>query len=164
MSSASWLALSVFTILLLAAAYSDVITMRIPNAISVALVLCFLLDALVTGASIERTLLHLMSGALMLAAGFGLFASGLVGGGDVKLASGIATWVGISGSLDFMLTTAVFGGVLTIVLLIFRSIRLPVAAQGWGWLARLHHKGTGVPYGVALAAAGLILSPASPFL
>jgi hypothetical protein len=33
---------------------------------------------------------------------------------------------------------------------------------GWEWLSRLHHPKTGVPYGIALAAAALAVYPHAP--
>jgi prepilin peptidase CpaA len=33
-----------------------------------------------------------------------------------------------------------------------------------GWLTRLHSPKEGVPYGIALAAAGLLLYPETPFM
>jgi prepilin peptidase CpaA len=34
--------------------------------------------------------------------------------------------------------------------------------MGWPWLERLHAPRTGVPYGIALAAAALVVFPESP--
>ena len=48
---------------------------------------------------------------------------------------------------------------LTLTLLSVRQVPLPAFALNIGWLERLHDKGTGVPYGIALAAAGLMLYP-----
>ena len=38
---------------------------------------------------------------------------------------------------------------------------LPAALARFAWVARLHNGKTGVPYGIALAAAGLIQYPGS---
>ena len=48
------------------------------------------------------------------------------------------------------------GGVLTVALLIFRSIQPPLSWRSRLWLMRLHSRKSGVPYGVALALAGII--------
>jgi prepilin peptidase CpaA len=36
--------------------------------------------------------------------------------------------------------------------------------NGQGWLVRLHNPKEGVPYGIALAAAGLLVYPQTPFM
>ena len=38
-------------------------------------------------------------------------------------------------------------------------MRMPQWAMAEGWVARLHERDSGVPYGIALAAAGLIIYP-----
>jgi prepilin peptidase CpaA len=54
---------------------------------------------------------------------------------------------------------ALIGGALTLAILQFRQWPLPGWARARVWIARLHAKDHGVPYGVALAAAGLALYP-----
>jgi len=54
----------------------------------------------------------------------------------------------------------VFGGVLATAVLAYRS----TPAGAWplpGWASRLHTKGEGMPYGVAIAAGALAVYPAS---
>ena len=49
------------------------------------------------------------------------------------------------------------GGVLTLLILLFRSFPLPAFMARREWIARLHdHKG-GIPYGVALGIGGLFI-------
>ena len=36
---------------------------------------------------------------------------------------------------------------------------LPRWALNIGWLSHLHDRGTGIPYGIALAVAGLVIYP-----
>ncbi len=43
-----------------------------------------------------------------------------------------------------------------------RSLPLPAFAVSWTWLDRLHDRRSGVPYGIALAAAGVMVDPNSP--
>jgi prepilin peptidase CpaA len=43
--------------------------------------------------------------------------------------------------------------------LAFRRAVLPAFVVRQPWVARLHHEKTGVPYGMALAAAGLTIYP-----
>ena len=39
-----------------------------------------------------------------------------------------------------------------------------MALAGQGWIVRLHDAKEGVPYGIALAAAGLLVYPDTPFM
>jgi prepilin peptidase CpaA len=49
--------------------------------------------------------------------------------------------------------------VLTLLMINFRLFPLPVVMQRWTWIERLHQKDAGVPYGIALAAAALLVYP-----
>jgi prepilin peptidase CpaA len=51
------------------------------------------------------------------------------------------------------------GGALTLFLIQFRLLPLPAPLARQKWIMRLHEKGGGVPYGIALAAAALMVYP-----
>jgi prepilin peptidase CpaA len=53
----------------------------------------------------------------------------------------------------------VFGGVLTIGLLVMRGWPLPPFLARYPWVLRLHDRKAGIPYGVALAAGAFMLLP-----
>ena len=75
------------------------------------------------------------------------------GGGD-------ALWLGWSPLLDYSLSAAIYGGALTIVVICSDAEQhLPFWLSRHAWIARLHDSKTGVPYGVALAAAGMMFYP-----
>ena len=48
-------------------------------------------------------------------------------------------------------------------LLLFRMLPLPQIAISQAWLVKLHHPRTGVPYGIAMAAAALLVYPSTPW-
>jgi prepilin peptidase CpaA len=154
-------ALTVFPFLVIVAAFSDLLTMTIPNRLSAALAIAFAVCAVLAGFSAEQILLHIASGAVVLMLGFGAFAAGWMGGGDVKLAASAALWLGFGHLPDFTLLSAVLGGALTLAILGLRQVPLPAFALGWAWLNRLHDRRSGVPYGVALAGAALLAYPQS---
>jgi prepilin peptidase CpaA len=149
-------------VLMVFAASYDALTMTIPNRISLLLLGSFLLCALLLSFGWVETALHLSAGALVLAVGIGMFAAGWVGGGDVKLAAGTATWMGFGVLLEYLFISALAGGVLTLLILVMRRMPLPAVAQNWTWLERLHNPTNGVPYGIALAFGGLMAFPRSP--
>ena len=98
----------------------------------------------------------------MLGVAFFMFCRNWIGGGDAKLAAAIALWLGWGGVLDFAVTASIFGGLLTLTILAARTPPLPEALARPTWIARLRRHGSGVPYGIALAAAGVIQFPHSP--
>jgi prepilin peptidase CpaA len=140
------------------AAATDLLTMRISNRVSLGLCLAFLVIAPIAGMSGQQMLMHLGVGAAMLGFGMVLFALRLFGGGDTKLFAAAALWVGYDQLAPFVAYVTIFGGALAILLLAYRSI--PVGAFPLpGWAARLHHRGEGMPYGVAIAAGALMIFP-----
>jgi prepilin peptidase CpaA len=148
-----------FPALVIAAALSDLFTMTIPNRITLLLVGGFAMAALVVGYPGEQVLSSLAGALIVLTAGFIAFAFGWVGGGDAKLAAAVSLWLGLHHVFEYLLLATVGGGMLTIALLSMRSIPLPAFALGWTWLARLHDPKAGVPYGIALAGAALVIYP-----
>ena len=104
-------------------------------------------------------LLQLSAGFAVLALGFALFCFGWIGGGDAKLAASTAVWMGWSRLLDYGLTASVLGGLLTLAILQLRRWPMPAWALSMPWIERLHDKTSGVPYGIALACAGLLIYP-----
>ena len=151
--------LLVFPALMAFAATSDLFTMTISNRVSLALVASFLALAPLTGMGLEQVLLHFGAGALVLVVAFGCFAMGWMGGGDAKILAAASLWFGFSHLMDYLLYASVFGGALTLLLLQFRQWPLPLALTGQAWLTKLHAKGSGIPYGIALAIGALMIYP-----
>ena len=151
--------LVVFPGLMIFAALSDLFTMTISNRISLALVAIFLAFAVVAGLPAQQIALHVACGLSVLVLTFSMFAMGWIGGGDAKLAAATAVWMGYNHLGDYGLYATSLGGLLTLALLACRSVPLPMFALKVGWLQRLHDVEAGVPYGIALAAAGLIIYP-----
>jgi prepilin peptidase CpaA len=148
-----------FPALMVFAAISDLLTMTISNRISIALAILFAVMAFACGLPVTEILLHLACGALMLVLTFGLFARGWVGGGDAKLAAATAIWLGFDHLGDYALSASALGGLLTLAILGARKWPLPSVLLAREWIARLHEPSTGIPYGIALASAGLLLYP-----
>jgi prepilin peptidase CpaA len=154
--------LLIFPAMMAFAAASDLFTMTISNRVSLVLVAGFLVLALLTGMSWQAIGLHLAAGFLVLAVGFVCFALGWMGGGDAKLAASTALWLGWTQLLDYAVCASLFGGLLTLSLLALRGVPFhPPFLLREGWYARMTDAKTGIPYGIALAAAGLVLYPQS---
>ncbi len=153
------LILLVFPAAMIYAAISDLLTMKISNWVSIILVLGFVIMAVWSGMDLETFLRHAAAGLSMLAICFAMFAFGWIGGGDAKFFSATALWFGWSNLFAFALLASVCGGVITMALLFVRWVRLPDWMHRVSWISRLHRADTGVPYGIALGIAGLILYP-----
>lgn len=141
------------------AAFSDLFTMTISNRVSLLLVAAFVALAVVTGMPLKTFGLHLAAGLVVLVITFAMFAFGWIGGGDAKLAAATGIWCGFTVLLDYLLIASVLGGLLTLAILHWRAYHLPGFALKVSWIYRLHHHKTGIPYGIALAAAGLMVYP-----
>jgi prepilin peptidase CpaA len=151
--------LIMFPALMAFAASSDLFTMTISNRLSLALAGGFVLLAVITGMSLTAIGMHLVAGFAVLAVAFGFFSQGWIGGGDAKLVAATALWFGFDHLLDYMIYASIFGGVLTLVLIQFRRLPLPAFMERQRWIMRLHDASGGVPYGIALAAAALMVYP-----
>lgn len=151
--------LIVFPALMAFAGAMDILTMTIPNRVPLALVVAFACLAPFSGLGLAELGAHAAVAAVALLAGLVCFARGWVGGGDAKLVAATALWFGPAHAFEYALTGAVFGGALTLFIIFARMMPLPAGLARQGWLARLHDSGSGVPYGVALAAAALTVYP-----
>jgi len=137
----------------------DLLTMTIPNSISLVLVAGYLVSAAAARLPLQEVLFNLSCGAAVLSATFLMFSFRWIGGGDAKFAAATALWMGWSAVLDYGVTASICGGLLTLGLLVARNAELPAVLARLPWLLRLHDKKTGVPYGIALGAAGLLQYP-----
>jgi prepilin peptidase CpaA len=149
----------VFAFTMVYAGLSDLTTMKIRNG----LVLLFLLAYAVLAPFAGFTVYEIGWSAAVAAGVFVValifFALGWIGGGDAKLATVTALWFGADHTAAYLVYTALLGGAFTLGLLQFRTLMLPPWLHNIPWIARLHSKGTGVPYGVTMALAALIVFP-----
>lgn len=150
---------TLFPAMMAFAASSDLFTMTISNRVSLMLVGGFFALAAMTGVNAAETLLHVSAGCVVLVAAFGLFARGIIGGGDAKLAAAAALWLGFDHLLPYLLLASLLGGALSVGLIWFRMTPLPEWLARQAWVERLHGKDAGIPYGIALAAAALAVYP-----
>jgi prepilin peptidase CpaA len=151
--------LTLFPALMAFAASSDLFTMTIANRLTLLLAGGFVLLALMTGMSAADMAWHFGAGGAVLVVAFALFSCGWIGGGDAKLAAATALWLGFAHLFDYLIYSSILGGALTLALIQFRMLPLPAVLARREWIERLHRRGGGVPYGIALAAAALVVYP-----
>jgi prepilin peptidase CpaA len=158
------LLLTIFPGAMALAAATDLFTMTVPNRLALLLVVGFFVAAPLAGLGWSDIGLHLGVALAALMVAFVLFSFGWIGGGDAKLFAATCLWLGPEPLLTYTIYSALLGGLLTLALLFWRGVPLPVMLTGQDWLVRLHSPKEGVPYGIALAAAGLLVYPETPFM
>lgn len=156
--------LAIFPLCMVFATFYDLFTMTIPNRITLALIAAFAVFAPLAGMGWETALWHIGVAIVVLVVGFGLFSLGVMGGGDAKLLAASALWFGTAFTLPYLLAASVMGGVLTLIIVIARRVHLPNALMSIAWIARLHDKKQGIPYGAALGPAALYVFLGSPWM
>ena len=87
---------------------------------------------------------QLAAGGIVFLLFAGAFYAGMMGGGDVKLAAGLALWFSPFATFKFLVLTSIAGGVLTLVVLAWHH-------------ARKREGRPEIPYGVAIAFGGLAI-------
>jgi prepilin peptidase CpaA len=88
--------------------------------------------------------LQLAVGAAVFLVFAGAFYAGMMGGGDVKLATALALWFSPRSTIQFLVLTSLAGGVLTLGVLAWHR-------------AKRREGRPEVPYGVAIAFGGLAI-------
>lgn len=147
------LPLAVISLLWIAVA-SDLADRRIPNWISLAIVLLFLAFCSLSFGKISLVP-HLFWAVAIFTALFPVFAMGKIGGGDVKLATAVMLWVGPDQGGRFLYITAIAGGILALLVVVPLTRRL----WYWGEVAAGPNKRpppVSVPYGLAISVAGTL--------
>ena len=130
-------------IALLIAAFTDFRTRQIGNWLTGAIALAAPLFWWASGLSLWPGVAEQVGVALAAFAVLaGLFAMRAMGGGDVKLLTALALWIEPAWFLRLLIMMALLGGVLTIVF-------------GAWHISRRRKDRLAIPYGVAIASAGL---------
>ena len=155
------LAIYILPSLLIAAALSDVMSLRIPNWLTLLTAFLFFPVAFAMHMPWAEFQWHLLAGALLLFVGYLLFTFGVFGGGDGKLMAAAGLWFGTSNAFPFLFFTALAGGILAICVAGWSLFMLswemegdqaPFANLG----SKLRTLKPSVPYGFAFAVGGIL--------
>lgn len=152
-------ALILFPAALAFAAFSDLLTMRIPNRVSILLVVSYLALAAWLSTPWQTVGLHVACGVVVLLLALVPFSLGKVGGGDVKLVSAIALWVGWDNLSEYGIYASLAGGLLAITIIAIHWHGLSDRFKSFPFVAKYAAKLNSLPYGVALAIGGLMIYP-----
>lgn len=149
-SAPAWLAW-ILVILLVAAAAEDAVRLRISNFLCLGVIVAALAAMAIAGFETSLWQNALVFAAL-LAGGTMLFGRGMFGGGDVKLLAALGLWCDLEATLVMLSGVFISGGILALVVLAARMLAPAAAAGRMVFL----QPGGGIPYGVAIAAGGIL--------
>jgi len=155
----------VYVFCLCFAIVSDFRTLIIPNWVPVTLVALFAVFAAIH-LDWRGALAHLTVAALVFVIALFFFLARWMGGGDVKLLTAVALWMGPERGAQFTVIMALLGAILAAGLLLLRQydwmLQHPLGQQAvirrLGELAKAGE----CPYGVAIGIAALITIPTLP--
>ena len=137
-------------------AASDLFSMKIPNQITLALMVGFMVMAIWMKFDWVTIGWHWAMFAIVLSITFTLFAFGVIGGGDAKLAAGIALWMGWEHSLIYFLLAAFLGGILTLLIIKIRNVPMPHWILSQQWAAKIY-RAERIPYGITMGVAAMMI-------
>ena len=141
------------SLVFVAALYQDLTTRRIPNVLPAVLLVIGAAKWLLVGrlADLGQAL---AAAAIMLVVTALMFWRGWMGGGDVKLLTAASFLIGGAQTPEFVILTALAGGIVALLVLVWTGIaRLLPARAGTEGPVELR-KAT-VPYGVAISSAAV---------
>lgn len=143
--------------LLLLAATIDLKSLTIPNWISLALFALYPAFVWLSPQSVNWVD-GLAAGATLFVAGAIAFGFGKLGGGDVKLLAATGLYAGWTMMPQFLVVTAIAGGVIAMVMTTRLQITFAYLAHRFGQSdVRDVLLGRHIPYGIAIAVGGLTL-------
>jgi prepilin peptidase CpaA len=148
-----------FAALMVMAAFEDLRRLTIPNALTASLCVVWLPYEL-SAPSLFGAMASLGCGLVVFLAGALCFSRGWLGGGDVKLLAAAALWAGPAGTPMLLVLTGVLGGMLALFLLLPPGAYIATLARAkLGPADAPANAGTitPVPYGIAIAAAAMIV-------
>lgn len=145
MSFISYGLLIALAIALVVAAFTDIRRRQIDNWLNGAIALGAPLFWWASGLDLWPGVALQLGVALLAFAAFAaMFALKVMGGGDVKLLTALALWIPWDEFLQMLFVMALAGGVLTFVMVLWHT-------------ARRQKDRLAIPYGVAIAFAGLFV-------
>lgn len=135
--------LALLAAMLVCAAATDIRARIIPNPLNAAIALLAPLYWWGLGLSVwPEMAIQVGLGLAVFAVFAGMFALGMMGGGDVKMLGALALWLPAGALISLLVLMALIGGVVTVVTVVHhRMARKEGNAE--------------IPYGVAIALAGL---------
>lgn len=142
-------------ICLCVAAYEDFKTLKIPNNLSVSIVVSYcivvlLLAIFVPDNPLPSLVSSILAAFIMFLVTFVLFATKLLGAADSKIATAVSLWLGMQGLMPFLVYMTIAGGGLAILSLVIKKSALLQKYHGSEWVRQIRQGNSRVPYGIAI--------------
>jgi prepilin peptidase CpaA len=149
-----------FAALMIIAAVEDLRRLVIPNVLPLSVCVLWPLYIAPT-ASVVGVVGAIGCATIVFLVGALCFSRGFLGGGDVKLLTAATLWAGPSLTPSLLVVTGVLGGALALLLLVPPCAHLATLARvklGPETDSQPSHRlATPVPYGIAIAAAAMLV-------
>jgi prepilin peptidase CpaA len=144
------------------AAFSDILTMTIPNRVSAVLAVSFFVVAPLAGMDLATFGWSVAAAMIVFVGCFALFALNVMGGGDAKILSAASLWFGFNIDLvAFLGFTGIYGGFLALIVLVIRANQNVLLVSPVPIPMHFFKDRAGIPYGVAIGAAAFSTYPQS---
>lgn len=153
-------------------AITDIYSYSIPNSFSVVLIIGFYVFALLNPIyNSELIYDNTLVALYVFVATFILFAINIFGGGDAKILTAISLWVGQQDILSYIMVLSITGGLLSIILYVWRKTKpfelysrfQPLKSLYFGCIDDAGNievpSKRAVPYGVAISISLFIVLP-----
>ena len=137
------------------AAFNDFYRLRIPNVLSIVIVVLFGAFCFVEPLALAVWWKPFVAAAVMLIVTFMMFAGGILGAGDSKLAAALALWAGLSGLPAFLFFMSCYGGILSILGILLRKYKPVSAPFKGGWVDEIQSGRNALPYGIAISGGAI---------
>jgi len=138
------------------AAVTDFLTLKIPNIIPVFIILAFLFLLVFEPSALQDIYDRLITVAILFVVTFVMYAVNMLGAGDSKLLAVLGLWIPASNFWLFILVMASIGAVLGGIALYIRNRNFRFSwLPETSWFSQLQAGRNAVPYAVAIAGAFL---------
>jgi prepilin peptidase CpaA len=152
----------IFPLCLAMAAFSDILTMKIPNRVPIVLAVSFFVVAPLSGMDLVTFGWSIAAAIMVFAGCFALFAFNVMGGGDAKILSAATLWYGFNIDLvAFLGLTGIYGGFLALIVLMIRANENVLLISPVPIPMHFFNARAGIPYGVAIGTAAFSTFPES---
>lgn len=146
----------------LLAGVSDIRGMIIPNAYPLGIIVAFAFAYAAFALSgnpepFQRLSSHLWAGGVALVVTFILTMTKTMGGGDSKLITAYALWMGVLNVAWFLFAMTLVGAVLAVVALFIRRFKPFKTVKEGSWIARSQAGQPVIPYGIPIVAGALYM-------
>lgn len=130
---------------------SDVRSLKIPNLYSIIVLAAFVPAFLATPELFNKWWEHLAAMAAIFAITYLMFVAGMMGGGDTKLGTALALWVGLPGVLPYVIWMGFSGGIVALLSIYFKKKKPFKTPRAGSWAAQVQEGRNAVPYGLAIS-------------